>query len=494
MRLIQFLSAALLGFTAVANAQPSPATTRVLPLAECIQLALKHNLSVQIERFNPSLSLYALDLAYAPYDATFSMSATHSYSTSPGGSGQYGPLPSSLSISDNFVPSLSGRLPSGMSYQIDNNYTSREGTFVSKGSRYTGDATLSLTQPLLRNSWIDSTRLNIQVSKKNLKISNFALQLLIMNTVTSVELAYYDLIFARENVKVQQKALELADRLLAENKKRVEVGALAPLDEKQAESQVAARRSDLLSAQRELAAQQNVLKNLLTDDFTAWQNVELAPAETLLAMPGAFDLQESWKRGLATRPDLQQLKIDLEKRDLTARYQQNQLYPSLDATASVGRYSLGSAFDHMFSGLRDVDSPHYSGGLVFSMPLGNRDARVRLQTTKAEKQQATLRVKKLEQDILVQIDDAVKLAKTNFERVDATKQARLYAEAALEAEQKKLENGKSTSFFVLQLQRDLTAARSAEIRALADYNKSLSAISLNEGSTLERNKLNVEVK
>ena len=265
-------------------------------------------------------------------------------------------------------------------------------------------------------------------------------------------------------------------------------------DEKQAESQVAARRSDLLSAQRELAAQQNQLKNLLVDDFSAWQNVNIEPAETLLAMPETFDLQESWRKGLSTRPDLQQLKIDLEKRDLTTRYQQNQLYPSLDATGSVGRNALGSAFDHMFSGLRDVDNPHYSGGLIFSMPLGNRDARVRLQTTKAEKQQATLRVKQLEQNILVQIDDAVKLARTNFERVDATKQARLYAEAALEAEQKKLENGKSTSFFVLQLQRDLTSARSAEIRALADYNKSLSSISLNEGSTLERNKLNLEVK
>jgi outer membrane protein TolC len=494
MRLTHIISAGWLAFAVAAEAQPAPTTARIMPLAECIQLALKHNLSVQIERFNPTLSLYALDLAYAPYDATFSMSAIHNHSSSPGGSGSYGPFPSSENYSDTFVPSLSGLLPSGMTYKIDNNFVSQEGTFVSKGSRYSGNATLTLSQPLLRNSWIDSTRLNIQISKKDLKISNLALQLQIMNTVTSVELAYYDLIFTRENVKVQQKALELAERLLAENKKRVEVGALAPLDEKQAESQVAARRSDLLSAQRELAAQQNQLKNLMADDFAAWQNVTIEPAQTLLAMPEAFDLQESWRKGLSTRPDLQQLKIDLEKRDLTTRYQQNQLYPSLDATGSVGRNSLGSAFDHMFSGLRDVDNPHYSGGLVFSMPLGNRDARVRLQTTKAGKQQAALRVKKLEQDILVQIDDAVKLARTNFERVDATKQARLYAEAALEAEQKKLENGKSTSFFVLQLQRDLTSARSAEIRALADYNKSLSSVSLNEGSTLERNKLSLEVK
>lgn len=496
MRLTQYVCAGLLGLTAVANAQPSPAATRVIPLAECIQLALKHNLTVQIERFNPTIALYASDLAYGPYDATFNMTAVHNFSVSPGSSGSFGPFafPSSESSSDTFIPSLSGLLPSGMTYKIDNNYVSQEGTFVKKDSRYSGNATLTLTQPLLRNSWIDSTRLNIQITKKDLKISGLALQMQIMNVVTSVELAYYDLIFARENVKVQLKAMELAERLLAENKKRVEVGALAPLDEKQAESQAATSRATLLSARSDLSAKGNVLKNLLTDDYAAWNNIEIIPSETLLAMPATFELQESWRKGLATRPDLLQLVVDLEKRDLTIRYQKNQIYPQLDATGSVGRSSIGPAFDQMFSGIRDIDSPHYSGGLVFSMPLGNRNARVSLQSTRTAKQQALLKVKKLEQDIMVQIDNDLKQAQTNFERVDATKQARLYSEAALEAEQKKLENGKSTTFVVLQLQRDLTTARSAEISALADYNKSLTQIALDEGSTLERNKLNVEVK
>src|SRR5690606_24897163 len=114
--------------------------------------------------------------------------------------------------------------------------------------------------------------------------------------------------------------------------------------------------------------------------------------------------------------------------------------------------------------------------------------------TKAEKEQTLLVLKRLEQGILMEIENAVDLAKTNFERVDATRQARLYAEAALEAEQKKLENGKSTSFIVLQLQRDLTTARSAEIRALADYNKALAQLAFSEGTVFERNRLSVNVK
>ena len=103
-------------------------------------------------------------------------------------------------------------------------------------------------------------------------------------------------------------------------------------------------------------------------------------------------------------------------------------------------------------------------------------------------------MKKIEQDIMIQIDNAIKLAQSNYERIAATKKAREYAEAALDAEQKKLENGKSTSFFVLQLQRDLTAARSAEIRALADYNKSLSTLSKSEGTTLEKANIGLEFK
>ena len=100
----------------------------------------------------------------------------------------------------------------------------------------------------------------------------------------------------------------------------------------------------------------------------------------------------------------------------------------------------------------------------------------------------------MEQDVLVQVDDSLKLARSVYKRTNSTREARVYAEAALEAEQKKLQNGVSTPFVVLQLQQKLTDARTAEIRALSDYNKALAQLALNEGSTLEKNHLGVEVK
>jgi outer membrane protein TolC len=118
---------------------------------------------------------------------------------------------------------------------------------------------------------------------------------------------------------------------------------------------------------------------------------------------------------------------------------------------------------------------------------------MRHKANKAAMEQTVLGLKQTEQNIMVEIDNAVKLAETSYRRVDATRQARAYAEAALEAEQKKLENGKSTSFVVLQLQRDLTSAQSEEILALTEYNKSLAALARSEGTTLERHAINFEI-
>ena len=115
------------------------------------------------------------------------------------------------------------------------------------------------------------------LNKQNIRVSELDLQQQVIDTVTAVELAYFNLIFAQESVTVQQKALELAERLLAENRKRVEVGALAPLDEKQAEAQAAASRADLLDAEGNEDTQQRVLKALLSDDYSQWFKVKIQP-------------------------------------------------------------------------------------------------------------------------------------------------------------------------------------------------------------------------
>ena len=243
----------LAAFTLTAGAQQR-VTNRQLSLEECTRIALEHNLGIQVARLDPQLAQFSLSASYASYDPTLSLGARHDYSATAGGRNDQNELyVGSDSESDSFDAGLNGLLPWGLSYGLGTTMRDTHGTQFTQpivGTNVTFEnstanvGVFTMRQPLLKNFWIDSTRLQIFLAKKNLQVSELGLRDRIIKSVTLVEEAYYNLIFQDENVKVQQKALELAERLVAENRRRVEVGALAPLDEKQAESQAAASRAD----------------------------------------------------------------------------------------------------------------------------------------------------------------------------------------------------------------------------------------------------------
>lgn len=539
MRKLTVLSM-LLCAACLLKAQTNGVTTRALSLEECIAIALDHNLTIQITRYNPMIAGYSLAGSYGDYEPTLSLSGQHDYSLSPGGIDSEGrrfegteaeanriggglqgflpwgttyslggslndqtvdrtfvtldPNPANFTFNTNNVYDFNTGQPSG--YFITTNYNA-----IQTRSSFENTAgqigALTLRQPLLKNFWIDGIRLNIFVNKRELAIRESDFRDQVMTTVTSVEEAYFNLIFSEESVKVQQKALELAERLLSENKRRVQVGALAPLDEKQSESQVASSRADLLSAQAQRDTQQRVLKALLSDDYTGeWASVTIAPTDKLLAVAQHYDLQESWRKGLSQGPRLSQSRLALEQQRQRVRFARNQMYPQLDLVGSYGYSAGGTAqeYSDALGQITDRDNPFWSFGAQVTIPLGQTSARNNLKVAKAAQEQLTLTLKQQEQQTLIIIENAIANAQSSYERVDATRQFRLYAEAALEAEQKKLESGKSTSFVVLQLQKDLTDARSAEIRALADYNISLANLALAEGSTFERRGINLEIQ
>lgn len=464
-------------------------------------MALQSNLDIQVFRFNPRISEFALSESFAVYEPSFVFSYEHDEVVQPGGLDEFGRSIPTVTLQNdswgaNVGNSVQGYAPSGLTYSLGGGLTKRN-TTPPGGDEYSGGASINLRQPLLRNFWIDPSRAAIQINRRNLRISEEQLRRIVIDTLFLVEQAYYNLIFARENVKVQATALELASQLLRENRKRVEVGALAPLDEKQAEAEVASTRAALIDAERALSEAQNVLKGLITDKYAEWNAVNIEPVDNLLAVPVTSDVQLSWQRGLTQRPDLTELKYALERAGITLKLRKNQLWPELDLVGSYGhsdRNPAGSRYGYadVLEDLPRGRYPRYSYGVVLDIPLGNRAARARLKSAKADQEQSLMEYKRLEQQIMVQIDDAVKLIRSSFERVEATRAARAFAQEALAAEQKKLENGKSTSFFVLQFQRDLTVRRSEEIRALADYNNALAQLAWREGTTLERHKIQMK--
>ncbi len=493
---VGLMSLTLGALTAAAAEAPQ---ARALSLEDCIQSALAKNLDLQIARYNPLLAAATLQGAYAGYDPNFAASGAHNFSLSGGGFNSTigANTPASTSDRNAFNSSLGGLLPWGLNYSLQGNVAETYGRQAGPFDSSSGSASISLTQPLLKNFWIDSTRLNIRVAKNRVKYSELALKQTIMSTATGVEQAYYNLIYAREFVKVQEKAVEQAEQLVAENKKRVEVGALAPLDEKQAASQAASTQADLIAARNSLAVAENNFKALIDDNYSGWEGIAVEPTIVLTAPIRVFDRQNSWSKGLMQRPDMLQAKLDLERQGITLKYNYNQLFPELDLVGSYGHNASGAGireFSDALDEIRDGSRPSYSYGAQITFPLGNTGARATYRQGKLTLEQLKLTLKKLEQTIMVTIDNDIKQAQSGYERVAATRTAREFAADALAAEQKKLESGKSTTYTVLQMQRDLTAARGSEIQALATYNNALSQLSLDEATTLERLRIDVEMK
>ncbi len=468
---------------------------RAMTMADCIQAALAHNFDVQVQRINPQISLYNLDAAYSGYDPAFSVSGTHTFNVSPGGgvnpySTNSMTIPPRITDVNSFSSGISGGLlPWGLNYSLSSGLSQ---DYIPDSS--TANVGVTLTQPLLKNFWIDSTRLNIRVAKNRLKYSEQGLRLQLITSVTAVANAYYELIYAQQNVAVQREALDLAQTQLDQDSQRVQIGTLAILSVQQDESQVAQATANLISAQSTLDTDQNTLKNLLTDNYSQWHNTDIRPTESLLAPLQTFDLQNSWTKGMAERPDLLQAKLNVEQTGIQLKYDRNQLLPELDLTGSYGFNGAGTVYENAVDQVGEGNAPFYSYGAKLSMPLGNIGPRNQYKATKATMQQIELQFKQLEQNILVEIDNAVKQAQSAYQSVQATRQARIYAEAALDAEQKTYAVGKATTFEVLTYQNNLTAARSQEIRALANYNEALATLAQQEGSTLELHNINIEAK
>ena len=472
-------------------AQTNTPSVRLLSLDDCFAEAIHHNFDVQVQRYAPKISLYELNAAYAGYDPTFSISGNHTHNDS-------GPLFTTNSIADgnSFSSGLSAGTPWGMTYGLSGNVAESYGFNGSPYDSSGGQVGVSLTQPLLKNFWTDDTRLAISLGKNHLKYSEQTLRQQLIATMTAVENAYYELIFARENVQVQKAALQLAETQLRDDNQRVQIRVVAERGGtiEQDEAEVAQNRANLITAQYTLSVAQNTLKNLLTDAYVQWHDVAIEPTLALKAERQLFDVQDSWSKGVAQRPDLIEAKLDVEKQGIQLKYDRNQLFPQLDLVGSYGYNGAGREFSDALGQYGTANRPYYTYGAQLSIPLSNTKARNNLGADKATEQQILLRLKKLEQDVLVQIDNAVKQAQSAWESVDATQKTRVYAEAALQAEQGKYAAGKSTTFIVLQLQNNLTSARSQEIRALANYNEALATLAQQEGTTLERRKVDLQVK
>ncbi|MFZ5863939.1 MAG: TolC family protein [Nitrospirota bacterium] len=463
-----------------------------LTLQESIERALSANLDVQIERVAPAISEWNIVSARGAFDPALTGSISYEDASEPLSPERQVSLGRDALESRELRTdlSLTGTLPTGTHYDLSAFDTRTSGTLATSGV-HIGTTGLTLTQPLLKNFGRSNT-VALRVARKDRQIALEQTAGRVMDIVSEVSRAYYELMFAIEDHKAKREDLQRAKALVVDNRTRVEIGVMSPLDVTQADAGAAEREEAVIVAEQAIIEADNALKRLIAADVTALRGVSLHPAETLPDEPVSTDAVESARIALARRPEVKQAQHEVQRRNLLRAFSRNQAWPQLDLQISYGFNARGETSGRFADGLADREHRVWSVGVNATVPLGNRRADAADRIARLEAERAALSLRKLEQDILVQVDNAVGQVRTNAKRVEATRAARRLAEESLAAEESRLRAGTSTSFLVLQAQSQLAAARSAAIRAQADYAASLVALSRVEGTTLDKHHIELD--
>ncbi len=512
------LAAAALAATAVpAGAQPTPAgrvddliaqaRSRLaavqtpgagpridLTLDEAVARALERNLDLAVQRLNPQVFDLNLAQQLAAYRPTFDTNFQNNSRTNPSST----QLDGGESVISDIVTLNSGVSQEvgwgGGRYQVDfnNNRSASTNFFSSFNPSYRSSVQASYTQPLLRGFTIDPIRQGIQVTRINRDIADIDLRQTVTNTVSAVRDAYWELVYATRSVEVQQQALELAEALVRDNEARVEIGTLAPIDVVQARSEAAARRQTLAQAEQALATAELVLKQLIVDGTgDEYWRTTLNPIDLPTLSPAPIDLEGTIRRALDERTDLERSRRQLDINEVNLSSMRNQRLPSVDLTGSYQlqgqggtrfvRSGLGGAvltevpggINDAFDQLVDLDYPVWTVQLNVSYPIGPSAADAAYARAQLQTQQVQAQLRQLELQVATEVTNAVLQIRAIARRIEAATAARELAEEQLAAEQSRFEAGLSTNFFVVQAQRDLSAAQDTELRAILDQQKAL---------------------
>jgi outer membrane protein TolC len=274
---------------------------------------------------------------------------------------------------------------------------------------------------------------------------------------------------------------------VALNKSRVEAGVAAPVEVTQAEAQEAAGLQNVILAEKAIQDAADTLKVILNLPASGGWGQEIQPTDALPFQPKSFKLDESIQKALENRYEYKNAKLDIQNKELNVRLTRNQLLPDLALTGSVFTNGAGYPYGSDISTMGSGHFISYSVGVILTVPLGNRGPRATYTNAKLAQDQAKTSLKNLELQIIQQVREGVRRVEANAKRVDANRAARVLAAEQLRVEQLRLETGVSTTFNVLQFQRDLTQAEANELRSIADYYESLVNLDHVQATVLETN-------
>jgi outer membrane protein TolC len=472
----------------------TPEGTLPLPLRDAILQALRQNLDLLIEGYNPKARTQEVTREDAAFDPAVFAELTFSETKTPSASTVGGFTAFSPSERETETGNVGVRKRFTLGTQLELSFNNDRTDFNSASQvvnpGYRTDLTLSLTQPLLKNFGFEANETPLRLAQGNLTIAQALLAQRVQTVVAQVEAAYWDLIFAIDDLEARRRSLRLAEAVVRLNQSRVRAGVAAPVEVTQAEATRAARVVDIITGEKAVRDAEDGLKRAMNFGLAPGEpEFTIQPTDQPTVLGGPVPLEESLKAARERRPEVLQAQEQVRNQELNYRFTRNQLLPTLDLVGKIGTNGLGSTFNEDFDRAATGSFPTVEVGLLFEYPLGNRAARSDAERARLLLEQARTSLRNVDQQVSVEVREAVRQVRATLERIEATRRARELAAEQLRIEERRLEAGVSTTFQVLQFQDDLTRAEANAIRATTDYRKAIAAIDRVTAATLEKYQL-----
>ena len=469
---------------------PLPAGERIeLTLQQTIQLTLQNVLDLDVAAYTLEESRFGILSARGAFDPNFEVDLGLTDTKSPTTSRIQSPE-SKTAFGNTF---LTGLLPYGTTYSAGWTNTRRDSEvpgFTTVNPTYSSNLSFGVTQPLLRNFGQTVNERFVVQAKIGEGQNAYGFVTAVQTAIQTAENAYWDLVYAVENLKAKREALDRANDLNRITRIKIDVGALAPIDIVQTEVTIAQREQDIIIAEGLIGDAQDRLRRLLNvQSIPDWSRPIVPtdrPTRESLQTSFVADVNQGYEAALKTRPEIKQSLLNIESRKVTYAYSKNQLRPRLDLSAGYGFAGLGAnalitnpdgtteqlSYSDALKQIGRRDYPAWNVGLVFAVPIGNRTAKGNSAIANADLELARTNHAIAKANLQIEVRSAARNIDTAYRSVLASRKARELAERNLDAEKKKYENGMTTSFQVAQIQNDLTTAVTSELLSVAVYLKS----------------------
>jgi outer membrane protein TolC len=489
MKQILVASIVLWSFTSSLFAQS--ATTLPLTVDQAVSMALDNNVELSAERLNPQIGDTDVAAARGAFTPVFSSTAQRNSQLAPPSSFLV-PTPTRTDVVTSEV-ALTHRIPRfGTSYSLawDSSHTGSDSVLNSYNPLLQSGLSLNVSQPLARDFRVDAARQLLTLSRTNRTVSDIRLREALVHTTAGVKAAYWNLVSARAAVEARQAALDVAQELARLNKAKVDVGQSAPIDMVAAQAEVAANQEQLIIAETTVKQAEDRLRVLIFDPTMRdnW-NVRIEPTDAPPVGTPSINVDAAIANALANRTDLDRARKDIDIAAINSIFAKNQQLPDVRVNGAYQSSGLGgtqvlriggfpgavvgsgqaTSYASVLGQLLGQDYRTWALGVSVSYPIGRSTEEANYARARLEQAQAQVRAKTAEGQAIQQIRSAAWNIEMNAKRIEASRAARELAEQRIDAERKRFEVGLSTSFLVIQAQRDLSQARTNELSAVLAY-------------------------